>query len=89
MLEYGAFFYDQLDDTVGIARSQEGELIKVRFDGTAIVEASRSPFDGLDAIGRQRDGLLVARDKQGGLIVRTETRSCRCRSTSGTTSSAS
>jgi len=68
-VDHGAFFYDQLDDTVGITRSQDGELIKVRFDGTAIVEASRSPIDWLDPSGRQRDGLLIARNKQGGLIV--------------------
>jgi hypothetical protein len=68
-VDSGAFFYDALDDTMGIIRREQDELIKVRHDGTGIVEVSRSAVDWLDALGRQSDGYLVARSEQLDLLV--------------------
>ena len=68
-VDHGFFFYDSLDDTMGIVRPEQGELIKVRYDGAAIVEVSRSPVSWRDALGRQSDGYLIARSHEGELLV--------------------
>lgn len=68
-IDNGTFFYDSLDDTMGLVRWEHDELIKVRFDGTSIVEASRSTVDWLDALGRQSDGYLIARSEENEVLI--------------------
>jgi hypothetical protein len=68
-VDNGLFFYDSLDDTMGIVRWEQRELIKVRYDGTDIVEVSRSAVDWRDALGRQIEGYLIARNDQNELLV--------------------
>jgi len=68
-VDNGTFFYDSLDDTMGIVRWEQGELIKVTYDGADIVEVSRSAVDWRSALGRQSDGYLIARSFENELLV--------------------
>lgn len=67
--EVGFYFYDSLDDTLGIVQPDRGELIKVRYDGEAIVEVARSAVSWYRALGRQSEGYLIVQDHDLELLV--------------------